>query len=279
MKRSVKSVIASAAAIFMCAAPAISSVPVLPVVESITASAAQYPVALDYMGKGYAANGLLYQFNGGNSVALIGRITNVSSINVPACVTINNYNYKVTTIAAEAFRVTAIDDHPDWFNEWHHYKYETSIHTLNMTDASNLTEIGDRAFQYQTLGTIKWPTNCKIATIGNEAFEGMGNVLEIKIPKSVTTIRANAFRWGALQKVTFEGTSSTNAALAIQSNAFRECLYLNQIVTNRKNLAGSNVNAFDYCGKTLKSHITSTVSSSYATTFKNTFHFAYPFYQ
>ena len=61
MKRSVKSVIASAAAIFMCAAPAISSVPVLPVVESITASAAQYPVALDYMGHGYAANGLLYQ--------------------------------------------------------------------------------------------------------------------------------------------------------------------------------------------------------------------------
>ena len=276
MKRSVKSVIASAAAIFMCAAPAISSVPVLPVVESITASAAQYPVALDYMGKGYAANGLLYQLNGNNSVALIGRISNVSSINVPACVTINNYNYKVTTIAAEAFRVAAIDDHPDWFTN-HHYNYSTSIHTLNMTDASNLTEIGDRAFQYQTLGTIKWPTNCKITTIGNEAFEGMGNVLEITIPKSVTTIRANAFRWNGLNKVTFEGTSSTNAALAIQSNAFCECTHLNQIVTNRKSLSGSNANAFDGCAKTLKNNITSTVSSSYATTFRNTFHFANPF--
>ncbi len=244
MKRSVKSVIASAAAIFMCAAPAISSVPVLPVVESITASAAQYPVALDYMGQGYAANGLLYRFNSGSTVSLVGRITNVSNIKVPAYVTINGINRAVTKIGAGAFRVTAIDDHPDWFTN-HHYNYTTSIHTVDMTDAYNLTEIEDRAFQYQTFSTLKWPTNCHITTIGNSAFEGIRDLEAITIPTSVTQIRAQAFRWANLKDLQIPGGNANTPALNFGSLAFGYCTKFTHMSSGRT-LTGSP-DAFKGC--------------------------------
>ena len=62
-----------------------------------------------------------------------------------------------------------------------------------------VTGIGDSAFQFSKIKSIKLPG--KLKSIGNKAFAGCHNLKELVIPDSVTSIGKEAFRNSGLEAV------------------------------------------------------------------------------
>ena len=124
MKRSIKSVIAATAAMFMCTAPAMASIPVVPAVSTITASAYYTPNAFESFADNWTPEitGLSgvtcnlghvdYEINFSNNTAKIKGIDKADSrIKIPAQLKVsrsNNKNkyftIKITAIGDQAFQ-------------------------------------------------------------------------------------------------------------------------------------------------------------------------------
>lgn len=97
---------------------------------------------------------------------------NVKKVTIPKTITINGLTYKVTSIAAKAFKG---------------YKKLSKV-----TIGNNVKTIGKEAFSgCKKLKTVKMGS--KVTTIGNKAFYNCSKLTSITIPSKVTKIGKSAF--------------------------------------------------------------------------------------
>lgn len=124
---------------------------------------------------------------------------NVKSVSVKASITLNGITYKVTSIAAKAF------------------KGQKKL--SKVTIGSNITSIGADAFSgCKKLKTVKMGS--KVTTIGNKAFYKCVKLTKITIPAKVTKIGKQAF-YGckALKSITIKTKKLTTKKVG--KNAFK----------------------------------------------------------
>ena len=274
MKRSIKSIVAATAAVFMCAVPTIASVANLPAANSITASAYYTPNAfadfedswtpevtgLTNFGAPINLGHVDYQLDQSAKTATIKGIDNPDSrIKIPARLKINGQYYNITKIDNGAFQNKDGKRLPDG---------------SNAPKGAALTKIDLSAASYLT-------------TIGNEAFQNCTSLTSITIPASVTYIGTKAFENSGLQTIRLERVSAYSyKELIIKDRAFANCTRLTHItnnVTRFEKVAygvvydSSSSNAFDDCHK---SNITIGTSyrvigykEQFVNNFKDTFNF------
>ena len=130
-------------------------------------------------------------------------------------------NAKLTTIS---FPKTLATIPADAFKDY--TKLATvNFHTLE-DGATNVITIGASAFAKTALTSLDL-TNTKITEL-NELFESVNNkVTSVKLPKTLTTINANAFEGlGALKAVDF---TACEANITIKANAFKTTVLLTSI--------------------------------------------------
>jgi len=105
---------------------------------------------------------------------------------------------------------------------------------------SQVNQIGKQAFSYSGLTSIDMSVT-SLSMIEEKTFEYCRRLVEVVLPKSLTTIKQNAFyESNALEKVNFEETS----LVTIQSNAFNHCNLL--VITFPNTLDRIENSAFMY---------------------------------
>ena len=263
MKRSMKSIIAATAAMFMCAAPAMASVPVVPAVNTITASAYYTPNAFESFDDNWTPEirGLSgvtcnlghvdYEISFSNSTATIKGIDYADSrIKIPAELRVSKSDKPNEYIT---IRVTSID------NQAFQYKDgKTKDADGRLLKGAPLTKIDLSAAKHLT-------------TIGNNAFNHCTALTDITIPASVTTINTNAFYQSGLKSVAFLNTSaSSSKTLLIGDSAFGKCTILRNVLNNVRYFGNSSSNAFNGCSKNFIT-VKSSYNNSFCTAFKSKF--------
>lgn len=297
MRRSIKSVIAATAAIFMCAVPTVSSLSFIPEVPSITASANYYVNGFadfddDWTPTVTGATNL-HNINLGHvdyeldSNALTAKVVGIdhpdSKIKIPARLSINNKYYKVTEIKDSAFDGKDGKRLPDGSNA----PMGAALTYIDLHAATYLTKINNYAFRGCTsLATVYLPTS--LTSIGDEAFLNCSALTTVTIPQNVTLIGYRAFQNSGLKTLRLERASAYSyKELVLRDDAFGNCKKLTSISNNVTRfdkigaygvvLDTSSANAFRGC---YKSSIT--VGTSYRvigykeqfiTNFKTTFGF------
>lgn len=271
MKRTVKSVIAATAAIFMCTAP---SIPFVPAVTSLTASASYTPnlfadfedswtpevTGVSDLNKVLNLGHVDYRLDVSAKTAKVLGIDKADSrIKIPARLKVNGQYYNITAIENGAFQ---------------------------NKDGKRLAN-GASAPKGAALTMINLSAATYLKEIGNEAFQNCTSLTSITIPASVEKIGTKAFENSGLQTVRFERVSAYSyKALILKERAFANCTSLTHITNNVTRFTDtaygviyddSNPNAFDGCNK---SNIT--VGTSYRVigykeqfvdNFKRTFNF------
>ena len=265
MKRSIKSVIAATAAMFMCTAPTMATIPFVPAVNTITASAYYTPNAFESFADSWTPEitGLSgvtcnlghvdYLINFSNNTATIKGIDYADSrIKIPAQLKVSRstnknkyFTIKVTEIDNQAFQykdgMTKDPKNPD-----------------RLLMGAPLTKIDLSAAKY-------------LQTIGNNAFKHCTALTSIDIPASVTTINANAFYESGLKSVAFLNTfASSSKTLLIGDSAFGKCTSLRNVLNNVRYFGNSSSNAFNGCSKKLIT-VKSSYNNSFCTAFKSKF--------
>jgi len=126
-----------------------------------------------------------------------------------------------------------------------------------------VTELGDSVFNGRDILKVKIPGS--VTTIGNGAFRGCTNLINLTIPSKVTKIGENAFRdCDSLTKVTIP-----NSITSIENGVFRGCEGLKTvIIPNTVTSIGNSV--FNGCkaltGITLPNTITSIGENAFSNT-------------
>jgi hypothetical protein len=144
---------------------------------------------------------------------------NAKTVTIPSKVTINGVSYKVTSIAANAFKndkkLTKVTI-PSTVTKIGASAFYGCTKLATVTISKNVTSIGKSAFYGCTsLKKITLPSN--LTSIGASAFSGCTKLANVTIPSKVITIGAKAFyNCSKLSKVTFKGTKITT----IGSKAF-----------------------------------------------------------
>lgn len=294
MKKTVKTIVAAAAASFMCAVPTVASFANVPTATSITASAYYIPNSCEDIPDDFIPN--LSYYNGVYDTGVysgahvdykkcpggveVYRIDVADSrIKIPARVKINDVEYKVIRIGNGAFKDK--NGTPNGMG--------AALTKITFSAYSELEEIGANAFQGCTkLKEIKLPKTLK--TIGNQAFKDSGmemvsytvenrqpvssletigneafmntNLTKIYIAPTTTTIGANAFNNTNIAEMNFAGPG---AELTIQSEAFANCTKINYIYNNRRISKNSSTAAFKNCNSNLKN----AVKGNYVSEFKS----------
>lgn len=307
MKKTVKTIVAAAAASFMCAVPTVASFANVPAATSITASAYYIPNSCEDIPDDFIPN--LSYYNGVYDTGVysgahvdykkcpggveVYRIDVADSrIKIPARVKINDVEYKVIRIGNGAFKDK--NGTPNGMG--------AALTKITFSTYSELEEIGDDAFQGCTkLKEIKLPKTLKkignhafkgsgmemvsytvenrqpvssLETIGDEAFMDCTQLSKIYLPATITNVNTKAFYNTGITLVNFAGPNSN--AVVIGDSAFSKCSKLNSISTDRK-ATGSQRNAFNESGYNLRSKVkkySSSTSDSVVNQFKNSFDFA-----
>lgn len=173
-------------------------------------------------------NGVGYTINGGN--VSVTEITNDAPANliIPATVTNGNSGvYTVNSIGEEA-------------TSFHCRQKLTSVYIPNTIEV-----IGNRAFQScSNLESISFEENSNLTNIGDYAFQYCSSLSSITIPKNVTRLGTYAFgSCSALITVVFEENSELTT---IWGSAFSSCTSLTSIIIPKK-VTGVKSYAFSGC--------------------------------
>ncbi len=178
---------------------------------------------------------LKYETEGSTATVIGIATTNVKEdIKIPEKIKINNVEYTVTAIAAEAFDGEAI----------------TSVIV-----PKTVVSIGEKAFfNCASLASVTLETKAAtnqtsdLESIGEHAFDGCSSLAEIVIPAGVKTIDKNAFaNCTKLNKVTYAVDVDKNLSISsIGSYAFFKCSALTEVnLPDSLNVLGTY--AFQYC--------------------------------
>jgi hypothetical protein len=148
---------------------------------------------------------------------------NSKTVTIPSKVTINGVSYKVTSVAANAFKnnkkLTKVTI-PSSVTKIGASAFSGCAKLTSVTISKNVTTIGKSAFAGCTsLKKITLPS--KLTTIGASAFIGCKKLTSVTIPSKVTTIGAKAFyNCSKLSKVTIKSTKiKTIGSKAFTKNA------------------------------------------------------------
>lgn len=174
----------------------------------------------------------------GSTVAFAKTTSTSSTITVPATVKISGITYKVTSIAANAFK---------------NNKKVTKVKI-----GSNVTSIGNYAFSScKKLKTVT--IGKKVTSIGTGAFKNCIALTKITVPSKVTSIGASAF--SGCKKLT---TVSISTGLKkIGKEAFKDCTKLKTITIKSTKLKSVGKNAFKNIKSTAKIKVPSKKLSAY----------------
>lgn len=133
----------------------------------------------------------------GTEVAFAKTTKKTASVTIPATITVNNVTYKVTSVAANAFK--------------------NNKKLTKVTIGKNITSIGNGAFQNCTaLKKVSLPD--KTTVIGNNAFAGCRKLTGITIGKGVTKIGKEAFKGCSKLAIV---TIKTTKLKSVGKNAFK----------------------------------------------------------
>lgn len=237
MKRSIKSIIAATAAIFMCAVPMAASFSNIMTTSSITASAYYYPNAFASFADNWTpeitgVSNLNQRFNLGHvdyeldlqhqTAKIVGMDRADSKIKIPACIKINGTIYEVASIENGAFK---------------------------NKDGKRLPN-GEAAPMGAALVQFDLSAATHLKTIGNEAFQNCTSLESIVIPASVSTIGTKAFQNTGIRTLRLNRISAyTYASLTINDLAFANCTKLTSITNNVTRFGSSSSDAFKDCHK------------------------------
>ena len=168
------------------------------------------------------------------------------TVTIPATIKANGVTYKVTAIAANAFKgnktVTKVTMGGNIKTIGKNAFYGcTKLKTV--TIGKNVTVIGDGAFcKCTALTKVTIPS--KVSRIGKKAFYGCKKLKSVTIGKNVTAIGDGAFyKCTALTKVTIPSKVSK-----IGKKAFYQCKKLKSISIKTKKLASKNVGSKAFQG-------------------------------
>ncbi|MCM1158522.1 MAG: leucine-rich repeat domain-containing protein [Bacteroidales bacterium] len=164
------------------------------------------------------------------SVTYTGGSKTAKQVVVPATVTVNGTEYKVTAIANNAFsgckKLTAV------------------------TIGKNVTSIGDKAF-YQCTALKKVTIPANVTKIGKQAFSGCKKLATVTLGKNVTSIGDKAFyQCTALKKITIPAKVNK-----IGKQAFYGCKNLKTITIKTSKLTSKNVGSKAFKGISSKATI------------------------
>jgi hypothetical protein len=136
-----------------------------PVENLAAASASSNSCSCVKVGKTFSKNKLKYKVTGSSTVAFTGTSSTAKKIIVPTTVTLKGVKYKVTSIAANAF------------------KNNTKVKTIVI--GTNVKKIGSNAFAGCTkLTTIQIKsTKIKASGLNAKTFKGISNKVAVKVPK------------------------------------------------------------------------------------------------
>lgn len=167
----------------------------------------------------FETGGVSYRVTKAGTVAYVKMSSKGTNVKIPATIKINNLSYKVTSIAANAF------------------KNNKKITKVVM--GNNIQTIGSSAF----LGCTNLKTvtlGKKLTSVGTGAFKNCSSLKKIIIPDKVTSIGNTAF--SGCKKLT--SVTMGTGLRKIGKEAFYKCSKLNTIVIKSKKLAGVGKNAF-----------------------------------
>ncbi len=86
--------------------------------------------------------------------------------------------------------------------KWAFYQGAIGVNgVMNINLPSTLTYIGEQAFSYSSLTSIKWPS--KIKAIPNGTFENCIYLSEVELPDNIESIGEKAFYWTAIDTIVF----------------------------------------------------------------------------
>lgn len=131
------------------------------------------------------------------------------SITLSPKVTIDNVDYQIVAIEADAF------------------KGNQSLVTVNLSGATNLTSFGNGVFEGCTyLESVTFASNTQLTTIPNRFFYGCSKLASFTLPSSIETIGVDAFnQCNSLPELPWEETNLQT----IKANAFKYCNNLTTI--------------------------------------------------
>lgn len=182
----------------------------------------------------------------GNTVEYTAPAGGVTSVVIPAQITINGAAYNVTSIADKAFlnnkKITKVVIGSNVKTIGNSaFSGCTKLKTLSI--GANVTTIGSKAF-YKCTALTKVTIPAKITTIGTSAFYGCSKLKTVSMGANVTTINANAFyKCIALTKITIPAKVSK-----IGKKAFYGCKKLKSITIKTKKLSSKKVGSKAFTG-------------------------------
>lgn len=174
--------------------------------------------------------------------------TKKTTVTIPSTVRIDGITYKVTSVAANAFK--------------------NNKKLKKVTISGNVTSIGKSAFQGCTaLQTVK--IGNKVTTIGSKAFYGCKKLTNVTLGKKVRTIGSSAFaNCTSITKLTFPSMIEK-----IGSKAFYNCRELLSVTVQSDQLASKNIGdkAFTNVGKSNYKKLTVKVPKNKVKQYKKLF--------
>ena len=131
------------------------------------------------------------------------------SITLSPKVTIDNVDYQIVAIEADAF------------------KGNQSLVSVDLSGATNLTSIGNGVFEGCTyLESVTFASNTQLTTIPNRFFYGCSKLASFTLPSSIETIGVDAFnQCSSLTNLSWGGKNLQT----IKANAFKYCNNLTTI--------------------------------------------------
>ena len=165
-------------------------------------------------------NGLNYSYSTGSKRATViaGDYTYLYTAEIPSTITVNNVEYAVKAIAADAFR------------------YCRNLYHVSLPDG--LETIGDYAFLGNiSLGDIDFPSHLK--SIGESAFSSCKYVRNVILPEGLETIGAWAFEACGVQRLELPSSLTS-----IGEGAFFNEESLKEVISHIPNPLDINENTF-----------------------------------
>jgi len=176
----------------------------------------------------FVFNDITYNILTGSTVAVGSNPTVSGAITIPNQVTNNSTTYTVVAVANNAFKynynITSIDlSECSSLTTIGNYAFASANKLTSVKFSSSITSIGNEVFSYSALRSIDISICTNLATIGSYAFSSTG-ILLIKFPSNITSINSNAFaNCSSLQIIEFTGillpTINANSFSYIKSGA------------------------------------------------------------